>query len=257
MIVEQRFFIGMQDVGNIGAAANKVTNKALVEMLSNTATVHAIKVGQSAMQRKEDGMIWMVINWKLQVIKRPAACETVICRTWAQRYNRLKAIRDFEIVSEAGELLALATSDWVAVGPDRHSFVKLDENSMGGYGCEPEHEALPGTVFTKVREKDFEIQNAAAFTVTRSMIDANHHMHNTAYLDLANEVLPEDLEEACFDHVEINYRKEALLHDTLRVEYGLKALAGSAPGEEEGSPKRCIFVKNEDGSVLHTTILLY
>lgn len=255
MIVEQKFFIGMQDVGNTGRAANKVTNKALIEMLSNIATVHAIRVGQSAMQRKEDGMMWMVINWKLKVLKRPAACETVTARTWAQHYNRLKAIRDFEIVSESGELLALATSDWVAVGPDRRSFVKLDESNMGGYNCEPEHEALPGSVFTRVREKDYKKLNESEFTVTRSMIDANHHMHNTAYLDLANEVLPEDLEEACFDNVEINYRKEALLHDILRIEYSVEAKEGAGP-EEEGSAKRCIFVKSEDGSVLHTTILL-
>ena len=93
------------------------------------------------------------------------------------------------------------------------------------------------------------------------MIDCNGHMHNTAYLDLVNEVLPDDLDEACFDHVEINYRKEILVHDTVRIE-----LAAEKPGHtddpeaagalEDSAPKYCIFVRSEDGKVLHATILL-
>ena len=261
MQVEQKFFIGMQDVGNTGIASNKASNKALIEMLSNVATVHAIKVGQSALQRKGLDMIWMVINWKLQVIKRPAACTSVTARTWAGRYNKLKAIRDFEILNQAGEIIALATSDWVAIGPDRSSFIRLDESNMGPYQCEPDHESLPGTTFSKVREKDFEKLSETLLTIGRSMIDCNGHVHNTAYLDLVNEVLPDDLDEACFDHVEINYRKEILVHDTVRIELAAEKPVHmndpeAAYAEEGSEPKYCIFVRSEDGKVLHATILL-
>ena len=253
MQIEQKFFIGMQDVGGCGPAANKASNKALLEMLSNVAVVHAMRFGHSALQRDELDMIWMVINWKLEVIKRPAACGTVTARTWVVRYNRLKAVRDFEILSSSGEILARATSEWVAVGPDHSSFVRLDDSYMGVYGCEADHESLPGTVFSKVREKDFQKLSETAFRINRSMIDCNGHVHNTAYLDLVNEVLPDDLDEACFDHVEINYRKEIRLHDTVRIEYT------AAIAEKDAAvsrPERCIFVRSEDGSVLHATVLL-
>ena len=247
MQVEQKFFIGMQDAG----AGYAASNKCLLEMLSNVATLHAMRVGQSAMQVESSSMVWMVINWKLEVMKRPHACETITARTWAVKFNKLHAQRDFEFLAKSGEIIAKASSLWVAVDAGHESFVKLNDENMGVYQCEPEKEAFPGEGYTRVREKDFEVENETMVDIIRSMIDCNNHVHNTAYLDLANEILPDGLEESCFDHVEINYRKEVHLHDKVCVEYAKE----KAPAHADAA-RRCVFVRSADKSVLHATVLL-
>ena len=251
---EQKFFIGMQDTG----ADYKASNKCLLEMMSNVATLHAMKVGQSAMQVGSSSMVWMVINWKLEVIKRPMACETVTARTWAVKYNKLHAQRDLEIFDRNGELMAKASSLWVAVDPGHASFVKLNEENMGVYQCEPGKESFPDSSFTRIREKDYHVLNGADVRIIRSMIDCNDHVHNTAYLDLVNEVLPDGVDESMFDQVEINYRKEARLHDKVVVDYAAKGENGTdvnANHANQADPC-CIFIRSEDRSVLHASVLL-
>ncbi len=254
MQVEQKFFIGMQDAG----AGYKASNKCLLEMMSNVATLHAIRVGQSAMQVESSSMVWMVINWKLEVIKRPMACETVTARTWAVKYNKLHAQRDFEILGRDGELMAKASSLWVAVDPGHASFVKLNEENMGVYQCEPGKESFPGGSFTRVREKDHNVLGETEVRIIRSMIDCNDHVHNTAYLDLVNEVLPGGVDESMFDHVEINYRKEARLHDKVAVEYAANTEndVRMDADDPDHTGACCIFIRSADRSVLHASVML-
>ncbi|MBR3644178.1 MAG: hypothetical protein IKN57_11795, partial [Parasporobacterium sp.] len=132
-----------------------------------------------------------------------------------------------------------------------------DEN-MGVYQCEPGKESFPGGSFTRVREKDHNVLGETEVRIIRSMIDCNDHVHNTTYLDLVNEVLPGGVDESMFDHVEISYRKEARLHDKVAVEYAVNT-ENSAQVDSNGLGRTgacCIFIRNEDRSVLHASVML-
>jgi Acyl-ACP thioesterase. len=76
------------------------------------------------------------------------------------------------------------------------------------------------------------------------MIDLNGHVHNTMYLDLAAEVLPDDLWRRQFDSLEIHYRKEILPGQTVLLLYG------------EAGGTHYVQLKSEDGAVLHAVIAL-
>ena len=58
------------------------------------------------------------------------------------------------------------------------------------------------------------------YTVSRRDIDLINHMHNIYYLDLAYEVLPEDVyEKRPFNEIRITYKHEIVLGDKIECKY--------------------------------------
>ena len=85
------------------------------------------------------------------------------------------------------------------------------------------------------------------YQVTRKDIDINKHMHNLYYLDLAYDILPEEVyEQRPFDHVRIMYKKEIALGDVVDCHYSTS---------EDG--KHMVVIDSQEGNVLHAIIELY
>ena len=58
------------------------------------------------------------------------------------------------------------------------------------------------------------------YVVSRRDIDSNKHMHNISYLDIALEVLPEEVfENNKFDEISIEYKKELMYKDKIDCYY--------------------------------------
>lgn len=241
MQVEHSFFVGIQDVG----VDNRITYKALLEALTNMANIHGNLVGQGADDRAVSRLAWVVLNWKVEVRQRAKVCETILVRTWAQKYAGAFADRDYEVFGQDGSLLALATSRWAAVDIDSASIVRLTPELMDAYGCEPERQNFPGFRFQRVNKRGSSALSSIEFKVTKAMIDCNHHVHNPAYMDFAAEVLPEGLDTSLFDHLEISYKKEVKPGETVSVEYA-----------REGE-KHMVFVSDPTDGSLHAAIALY
>ena len=92
--------------------------------------------------------------------------------------------------------------------------------------------------------ENFEIETN--YTVRRADIDVNEHMHNLNYLDLANEVLPEEVyNNNNFNNVRISYKKEIKLRDTVKCKYSF----------ENG--KHIVTVKSEDDKIIHAIIQMH
>jgi len=238
---EQEFFIGFQDVGlNL-----EMTNKAFLEALSNTANVHGNSVGQGISSQGKSYITWVVLNWKLKVYQRPKICETILVKTWGREYSRLRAYRDYDILNQKSEIIAKATSVWIAVDTETGKPMRLNNNIMDLYGCEPEHINFPGFKFTEAANLDLPIVSAIRFKTNKSMIDCNNHVHNPAYLDLVNEVLPEGMAENHFNNIEVSYKKEIMLHKEVLLEY-------ATDGE-----KNYVFIYDESKRTLHATVVMY
>lgn len=214
MIAKQKFFVGLQDVGE----GNRIGNKALIEALSNAANVHGLMVGQSTGEKDISHLSWVVLNWKLKVTDRPGACEIIEVATWGHSYKGLVAGRDYEITDKDGNIIGRATSEWVAVNPDTGRPIKLKPEQIEGYGIEGDKVNFPDFRFNKT-VPDLPVLNRIEFKVIRSMIDMNGHVHNASYLDLAEEVLPEGVDKMLFNDIEVCYRKEIKPGETVIIEY--------------------------------------
>ena len=240
MVAEQEFFVGVQDCG----AGGLIKNRALLEDMSDTSTLHGILVGETIEKLADRNLAWVITNWKLEVLKRVKYASTITVRTWSRGHDPVFAYRDFEAADGKGELVAKATSVWMIVNTRRNFPQRLTGDLLEAYGTE-DRANFPGFRFERFFPDNLTPRKTTFFTVMKSMIDYNHHVHNSAYLDLASEALPEDTDEQSFLNVEISFKKEILPSQRVRLDYA------------EGEDAKYVFVRSEDGVVLHTVIKLF
>ena len=87
--------------------------------------------------------------------------------------------------------------------------------------------------------------DSTMFTVNRSLIDVNNHLHNIYFMDIANEVLPMEIyRNADFKWIQMMCKKEIKLGDTVKVFYQV----------ENG--EHVVVIKSEDEKCLHGIIRL-
>lgn len=241
MQAEQNFFVGMQDVG----MNNEMTNKALLECMTNVTNVHGTLIGQGVTDRETCNLSWVVVNWNLQVYRRPRLCENITLKTWGHVYSRLQAGRDYDVLDDSGNCIVKATSRWVAVKADNGAPMRLTPEIMDPFGCEPEHQNFPDYRFPKAKSLTLPVLAEGFFPVYKSMIDCNYHVHNTAYLDLAAEILPEGVDTKHFNHVEVSYKHEIKPGETVKLEYSF----------DDGI--HYVMIKDQAGEEIHARIALH
>lgn len=206
MIYKETFKIALKDIDK----NNYIKNRAILEILENIASYHSDNVKYGAIQVEKTHKTWILLEWKLNVIKRPKYGQTLSVNTWGRDVNKFFTYRDFEIYNENNELCVIATSKWALVDIYTKKLVRLTDEIMGRYKIE-EKSVFSDKNLDKIKiPKEF--TSSINYTVIRKDIDINSHMHNLYYLDLAYEALPEEeYSKRPFDNVRINYKKEIKL----------------------------------------------
>ena len=110
--------IGFKDVGN----SNSLTNLGFLNLLEDAAGFHSDSVGCGLNNVKETHLAWILLNWKLQIYKRPIYAETVHIKTWARDTLKFYTSRDFEMYDTNNNLLAKASTRWALVNVDKRSY---------------------------------------------------------------------------------------------------------------------------------------
>ena len=213
MIFEQKYRIGVEDIG----VDNYLSNHGLLAFLEDIACYHAATVGFGILDVKRNQKAWILLEWNAKIIKRPLYNETVLVKTWVSSADRLICVRDFEVLSETGEELAIASSKWVLMDMNVRRMVKLTEEYVGVYGIEEGRRALAESYkFIEPEQYDF----STNYALKRSDIDMNHHLHNLNYVDIAYEMLPAEVYETQkFNHIIVEYKKEITWGEEITCSY--------------------------------------
>ena len=210
-VYSQNFTVTLPDVGE----NSYLTNKGFLRMFQEIGAVHSSKFGYGLNDSKKTGLFWVILNWKLKVVKRPEWNEKLTISTWITHHTHIYFYRDYKVCNSSGEVVAIATSKWILFDFNKKIVFKIGDSFFENY-CK----VIDENVFnTKMEEKIKEPENSpqkAQYTILKRDIDGNHHVNNLNYLDFAYEVLPENID---FQNVEIMYKNEAKLGDTLDLYY--------------------------------------
>ena len=237
---EHKFEIGFRDVGK----SNELTNKGLIGYLEDTAGMHSNLVGFGLNNIEKTGLTWVLLNWKIRVFKRPLYGETILVKTWARNTIKFYTFRDFEVYNKNNELVAIATTKWVLMDAKTMSLTKISDDLIAKYDPEITSVFANEPEIIKL-EAPINYSNTLYYTIQRKDIDINGHVHNTYYLDFAYELLPKEVYEKChFDNLEIMYKKETKLGETIKCFYT----------QVENS--HYIVMKTEDEKSLHCIVRL-
>ncbi len=238
---EHDFEIGLRDIEN----PNFLSNKAILALFENIGSYHSDSINFGLNDLPITHSSWVLLGWKVKVLKRPIYGDKLHIVTWARNVEKFSTYRDFEVYNQHNELVIIATSKWVLIDTITEKLKLIPKDIINLYKPDtkvafPENEAL----LSKLTDTDNYISETI-YTVQRSQIDLNNHMHNLYYLDMAYEALPKEVyENNVFNTFEISYKRQIKLHNTVKCYYSF----------EEDTHK--IIIKSLDNKTIHAIISL-
>lgn len=241
MIYKEKFKIGLKDV----CKGEEVSNIAILEYLENIAAYHSDSVGYGVNTTKQTNLNWLLLDWKVKVLKRPKYGQELEIHTWSRKIEKFYAYRDFEVYDEQMNLCAIATSKWLLVNSKTGKISRVDLEMAEKYQSESDKSVFKNEEITKINIPE-SFENKIIYQVQRRDIDVIGHMHNLYYLDIAYEALPKEIyDKRPFDNVRIMYKKETKLGEKVVEKYS----------NVEG--KNVVVIQSEDEKVLHSIIEVY
>ena len=240
MIYKEKFKVGLKDVWK----GNEVSNIAILEYLEDIAAYHSDSVGYGVNTTHITNLNWVLLDWKVKVLKRPTYGQELDIHTWSRSVEKFYAYRDFEVYDKNNELCVIATSKWLLINSKTEKIARVDPEMAAKYQSETEKSVFPEKDIKKLVEPDH-LDREIEYTVQRKDIDVIGHMHNLYYLNLAYEALPEQIyNQRPFDYIRIMYKKEMKLGEKVVCKY-----------VKQGD-KNIIVIKSKDEKVLHSIIEL-
>lgn len=223
-----------------------VTNKSILSILENIAGAHSAYVHYTFENLSKQNLTWVLLNWKLQVLKRVKADTNIKVQTWGRSATKIIVNRDFKVFDEEGTLCAIATSKWCLLDTTTGKIAKLPENIAEIYHGFHDESVFGIEDVPKLEEPKLEPLNVDSYKIRRFDLDLNKHVHNLNYLNIAYELLPEDVYDGSeLNNVEILYKRELKYEDIVK----------SYLYKQDDS--YIIVLKSEDNSILHAIIKLF
>ena len=238
----RNFEVGLRDIGH----GEKLTNYGILSYLEDIGTSHSDTVGYGVKDIKIKHRAWILLDWKLDVIKRSSFGEKVTVKTWAVHIDRptFSVFRNFEIINENEEIIATATSKWILYDTENEKICKLGEEYNNLYNTEGNEKEAEEQI-NKLKEPA-SFDKMIEYTIRRSDIDINKHVHNLNYLNMAYEALPDDIyfkEEP--NHIHIMCKHQIRLGDKVKCFY-----------TKQEDNTHIVAIKSEDEKTLHAIVTI-
>ena len=238
--IEHEFHITVRDIDQ----ETNLTNKAILSMFEDMGGLHSDLAGYGLKQIEETRISWVLLHWKFKILKHIKYIDGPIkVKTWSRGLFHACTYRDFELYNSKGELCVVGTSKWTLIHLEK-GLTRITDDILDKYTTETRF--VLDEELSKLREPE-EIINIYNYTVQRSDIDINNHMHNLRYLDLAYEALPENIynNTTTFNNVEIMYKKGATLGTNLNCYY------------TNLNNEHIVTIKGDDNKTLHAIVKLF
>ena len=177
MIFERKHKIGIDEVNK----KFKMTNESMLTAFQNLASFNSDVVGYGVYDVPKTGKTWIVVDWKLRVLRRPRYGEDVMVRTWGRKTQGLISFRDFEIRSD-NELCAVATSKWMLIDLVTRKPIEITDDIKDAFGIHNELEVFIDEEFETIKPLDT-YDKELKINIRKSDLDFNNHVNNIKYFD--------------------------------------------------------------------------
>lgn len=218
-----------------------ITDKGFIRILQEAANLASSQVGHGIADIERTGTTWVILYWRLKVYKRAGYNDALTVKTWANFFNKIYSLREFEVYCN-GELIAQASSKWVFVDAKNHTIHKITDDIISIY--EPVEKRLFETELNERIKLPSNLDEAYKYTIMKRDLDANHHVNNLCFLDIAIEALPDNVIDEDFNNISIIYKKEMLYKDTITCYYEFK------------NDEHIIYMYNKEKNILNGVVIL-
>ncbi|MDR3161578.1 MAG: acyl-ACP thioesterase [Spirochaetaceae bacterium] len=189
--------------------SDRLTLASTFNYFQEVAICHAenLGVGREAMARTGQG--WILSRISVVLERRPCWGETITVRSWPRGWDRLFAVRDYDIRDAADKVVVRGRSNWLILDVEKRRPLR-PQAVMSSLPLNEGRDALPGGAGAlKSREG---LVKAAERRALYSDIDSNGHVNNARYIQWIQDLTgPEILEPADRMRLDINYLSEIKL----------------------------------------------
>ena len=190
---------------------------AVCNYLQEAASIDAENLGFSKSNFDQQGMniSWVLTRLVVKMMRYPTWEEDITVVTFPRGGRKIVAWRDFEIKGADGQIIGLATSEWMLIDLATRKIVPVPKEVLEAsyFGTESVLGAEPFTQRLKFPQ-DSIVENGGTFKALHSYIDLNGHVNNVHYV----EWLLEPLKGIQPKGVELVFRSETLAGDDVVVE---------------------------------------
>jgi acyl-ACP thioesterase len=228
-IGQETFRVGFGDID----PSDRLTIGAAFDYFQEAAIQHAEELGVGRESMARTGTVWILSRMSVVIERRPRYDELITVRSWPRGWEKLFAVRDYDILDETGKAVVRGRSGWLIVDIEKRRPLRpqaVVETLPKNEGLD----ALPaGIVSLDTREN---LTLAGDRTSRYSDIDFNGHVNNVRYIQWIQDVTaPTVLEKADTLRLDINYISETRLGETTgiwtsNIEGGGANMAGYAAG---------------------------
>lgn len=183
----------------------------LLDKFQTIASMHAQSLGVGFDDMLAKNLLWITMRIKYKILCQPKPNEGLLLFTYPQAKNNVEFDRDYEIKSQDGKTLIIATSKWCLLDATTRRLARMTNvdvpiaQGKESLFCE---KFLKTETFIPSGKPNF------SYRVSEKDIDKNDHMNNTVYAKLAFDAL----EKGVFiKQFQINFLHEAMLGNTLDV----------------------------------------
>ena len=199
----------------------RLSCEALLRLLEDVGTHHSAAVSDGVIENRGDGIIWVLVEWRLKILRRPADRETLTVATWAMGQAPSAFIRrGYTVTDGEGREVLLAEGKFALFNSETGRPVRIDESMFAAY--RPEERDVFASPAPKLRPLAA-YRAETPFALRRDDIDFNGHVHNTRYVTFALEALPRSLwEEGEIESFRLVYTRPVREGDGVTLKYGEK-----------------------------------
>ena len=196
------------------AANGLLSLSELLRLTSDTAVEEYRQRGLSRNFLVEHGYYILVSRCSFRFHRLPQENERFKLSTWEEKAEALQLCRAYEFTAEDGSRLISGFSTWLLVDPAARKIIPTKNFTLREpVNLQKEHDCLkPGKISVP--------ENAVLLDerkIRYSDIDGNGHTNNSRYGAFVMDALPPEYRGKDFCDFRMNFSKEAMLDDTLRI----------------------------------------
>ena len=211
----------------------------LLNYFQDCSTLQSEDLGVGVEALHKRGTMWVVNSWQIDILRLPRLSDRVEIGTMPYDCRGFFGKRNFFMKDYAGAYLAKADSLWTYLSMESASPERIPQDILDAYVIDPRLDMeyvgrkipVPKTDEGARIEKDIlvtehllgrkiafpknddETKKADEITVNEHLLDANHHVNNGKYVEVAASYLPEGHK---VERLRVEYRKQAFLGEIMR-----------------------------------------
>ncbi|WP_413584653.1 acyl-[acyl-carrier-protein] thioesterase [Bdellovibrio sp. HCB274] len=220
----------------------------LLNLLQETAWMHAETIGFGAEQMTRDKMYWVITRQKVEMKRWPAFGETIRIQTWLRPPEGAFVMRGFKVIDSQDQVIGTCTTSFLALEQATGRILPVE-------GIRPWKDLIADELLTLETEKipvRGQYRKLAQFAVRNSDLDINQHANNAKYAQWILDAIPYELHKTLkLNSYSVNFLAETKLGDTVEIEQS------EDDSSETGNGGSTVYrgVRTSDGKNLFTARL--